>query len=51
MRSLRTAGGRSSNAFYASIEQRDNPDLRANPVAVGDPASGCRGAGDREKVG
>ena len=23
------------DAFYASVEQRDNPDLRAKPVAVG----------------
>jgi hypothetical protein len=28
---------------------RDNPDLRGDPVVVGDPASGCRGGGDREK--
>ena len=24
------------DAFYASVEQRDNPELRAKPVAVGD---------------
>ena len=23
------------DAFYASVEQRDNPDLRGRPVAVG----------------
>jgi DNA polymerase-4 len=26
------------DAFYASVEQRDNPDLRGRPVAVGSPA-------------
>ncbi len=27
------------DAFYASVEQRDNPDLRGLPVAVGYPAA------------
>lgn len=27
------------DAFYASVEQRDNPDLRGLPVAVGSPAA------------
>ena len=26
------------DAFYASVEQRDNPDLKNRPVAVGYPA-------------
>src|SRR5271166_4461017 len=26
------------DAFYASVEQRDNPDLKSRPVAVGYPA-------------
>src|ERR1700738_1109203 len=25
------------DAFYASVEQRDNPELGGNPLAVGDP--------------
>jgi hypothetical protein len=32
------------NAFYASVEQRDNPDLRGKPAAVG----GCRERGGGE---
>ena len=32
------------DAFYASIEQLDNPDLRGKPVAVGQ-ADGRRGCG------
>jgi len=27
------------DAFYASVEQRDNPDLRGKPIAVGDSAT------------
>jgi nucleotidyltransferase/DNA polymerase involved in DNA repair len=26
------------DAFYASVEQRDDPDLKSRPVAVGYPA-------------
>lgn len=29
-----------NKAEGASVELRDNPDLRGNPVVVGDPASG-----------
>jgi nucleotidyltransferase/DNA polymerase involved in DNA repair len=30
------------DAFYAPVEQRDNPDLKSRPVAVGYPAKrGC----------
>ncbi len=27
------------DAFYASVEQRDDPDLRGKPIAVGSPAA------------
>ena len=28
------------DAFYASVEQRDHPELRGKPLAVGQPRSG-----------
>jgi hypothetical protein len=31
------------DAFYASVEQRDNPELRDKPVAVGGSRSRCGG--------
>ena len=34
------------DAFYASVEQRDHPELRGKPLAVGHAEErACRGAG------